>query len=257
MRGRGISPGVADGKVLLLADPFSFLGGVEPRSGRLSVASGREGADIEGKVFAFPRGKGSTVGSYTMLDLKRNCKAPSAIVNTAAEPIVATGAVMARIPMVDRIDLDLLREGDAVVVDGSAGTLELPSVEERNVVTSVLRCGDKVLFLKRSQKVSTNKGRWAAVSGYIEKDEDPLQAARREVAEETGVQGAALQKEGGLHAVRGDGIVWNVHAFLFSVPDERVELDWEHTEYIWLYMSEVDSLPDVVPGLARILRRLI
>jgi predicted aconitase with swiveling domain/8-oxo-dGTP pyrophosphatase MutT (NUDIX family) len=257
IRGRGISPGKAEGDVLLLPNAFSFLGGVDAATGKLTVASGKEGANLKGSVFAFPRGKGSTVGSYTILDLKRNGNTPAAIINAAAEPIVATGAVMARVPMVDRIDLSLLRDGDHVLVDGAEGTVEIPGMEERHVVTSVLRCGDKVLMLKRSQQVSTNKGRWAAVSGYIEKGEDPLAAALREVGEETGQHSATLLKEGGLHVIRGDGVMWNIFTFLFSVPDEKVTLDWEHTEYRWLLRSEIEGLPDRVPGLAQVVGDLL
>jgi predicted aconitase with swiveling domain len=42
-------------------------------------------------VFAFPRGKGSTVGSYVLLEMKRQGTLPAAIINSMAEPIVATG----------------------------------------------------------------------------------------------------------------------------------------------------------------------
>ncbi len=257
LKGRGIAPGRAEGELLLLPAPFSFLGGVDASSGRLTVASGREGDHLQDRVFAFPRGKGSTVGSYTILDLKRNGKQPAAIINATAEPIVATGAVMARVPMVDRIDLTLLKDGDQVIVDGLAGTVELPAVQEKHVVTSVVRCGDRVLMLKRSQKVSTNKGRWAAVSGYIEKDEEPLSAARREVGEEIGLHDATLLKEGGPHLIRGDDVVWNIYTFLFSAPDEKVTLDWEHTEHRWMLPDEMEELPDRVPGLAQIVRDLL
>jgi 8-oxo-dGTP pyrophosphatase MutT (NUDIX family) len=170
---------------------------------------------------------------------------------------VATGAVMARVPMVDRIDLALLQDGDQVIVDGLAGTVELPAVQEKHVVTSVVRCGDKVLMLKRSQKVSTNQGRWAAISGYIEKGEEPLAAARREIAEEIGLEAATLLREGGLHVIRGGDVIWNIHTFLFSAPDEKVTLDWEHTEHRWLLPGEIEGLPDRVPGLAHVVNDLL
>ena len=257
LQGRGIAPGRAEGELLLLPAAFSFLGGVDASSGRLTVASGREGENLKARVFAFPRGKGSTVGSYTILDLKRNGHQPAAIINATAEPIVATGAVMARVPMVDRIDLTLLKDGDRVIVDGLEGTVELPAVQEKRVVTSVIRCGDRVLLLKRSQQVSTNQGRWAAVSGYIEEGEEPLAAAKREVGEEIGLHAAVLLKEGGLHIIRSDDVVWNIHTFLFSAPDEKVSLDWEHTEYRWLLPKEMEELPDRVPGLAQVVRDLL
>lgn len=58
--------------------------------------------------------------------------------------------------------------------------------KERHVATVVLEAGPKeVLLLRRSSKVNTCQGLWACVSGSLERGENPLQAARRELAEET------------------------------------------------------------------------
>lgn len=60
------------------------------------------------------------------------------------------------------------------------------NVKERHVATVVLEAGpNEVLLLRRSSKVSTCQGLWACVSGSLERGENPLQAARRELAEET------------------------------------------------------------------------
>jgi predicted aconitase with swiveling domain len=77
-------------------------------------------------VLAFPYGKGSTVGSYVLYALTRNGHAPAAIVNAEAEPIIATGAIIGNIPMIDRPDipLDRFRAGTCVAVDGDRGTME-------------------------------------------------------------------------------------------------------------------------------------
>ncbi|MCD6467174.1 MAG: NUDIX domain-containing protein, partial [Methanomicrobia archaeon] len=56
-----------------------------------------------------------------------------------------------------------------------------------DVVTSFLSFDNKILILKRSEKVSTYKGKWAGISGYIE-DETPLEAAQREIFEELGLK---------------------------------------------------------------------
>jgi uncharacterized protein len=68
-------------------------------------------------VLVFPTGKGSTVGSYTILRLGRGGQGPAAMINAESEAIVAVGAIIADIPMVDRIDISLIRDGDWVVVD--------------------------------------------------------------------------------------------------------------------------------------------
>ncbi len=71
---------------------------------------------MTGKILVFPTGKGSTVGSYTLYRLARNGLAPAAIVNAEADPVVAVGAVIAEIPMVDQVDTSRIRTGDWVEI---------------------------------------------------------------------------------------------------------------------------------------------
>ena len=127
-KGRGISRGKGSGPLLVSPAPISFLSGVDPESG-IIVEKGHplQGKSIAGTVLAFPYGKGSTVGSYVLYALSRNGHAPAAIINAEAEAIIATGAIIGEIPMVDRIDipLDQLRDGTRVTVDGDRGEVEL------------------------------------------------------------------------------------------------------------------------------------
>ncbi|HEX3001629.1 MAG TPA: DUF126 domain-containing protein [Methanoregula sp.] len=100
---------------------------VDPETGVI-VEKGHplRGRSIAGTVLAFPYGKGSTVGSYVLYALSRNGHAPAAIVNTEAEAIIATGAIIGGIPMIDRISVPLiqLKDDAAVTVDGDTGDME-------------------------------------------------------------------------------------------------------------------------------------
>jgi predicted aconitase with swiveling domain len=126
IRGRGISGGRGNGPLLVSPVPLSFLSGVDPASG-IIVEKGHplQGACITGTVLAFPFGKGSTVGSYVLYALSRNGHAPAAIINTEAEPIIATGAIIGGIPMIDRIEIPMnrLRNGVQVQVNGDSGEM--------------------------------------------------------------------------------------------------------------------------------------
>jgi predicted aconitase with swiveling domain len=127
LSGRGIAHGSGSGELLVSPAPISFLSGVDPDTG-LIVETGHpvHGQNIAGKVLAFPYGKGSTVGSYVLYALSRNGNAPAAIINDEAEPIIATGAIIGNIPMVDRIGVPVsrLRNGVRVTVDGGTGVVE-------------------------------------------------------------------------------------------------------------------------------------
>ena len=119
LKGRAIWRGWARGEALVSNQPISFYGGVDPETGKI-IEKGHEleGRSIAGKILAFPYGKGSTVGSYIILRLKRRGIAPKAIVNIRCEPIIAVGAIIAEIPTIDKIDISMIRDGDLVEVDG-------------------------------------------------------------------------------------------------------------------------------------------
>jgi len=123
IRGRGISRGTGTGQLLVSPAPISFLSGVDPETG-IIVEKGHplQGACIAGRVLIFPFGKGSTVGSYVLYALSRNGHAPAAIINTEAEAIIATGAIIGSIPMIDRIEVPLSRLKDGVMVTVHGGT---------------------------------------------------------------------------------------------------------------------------------------
>jgi predicted aconitase with swiveling domain len=79
---------------------------------------------MAGRVLVFPTGKGSTVGSYTLYRMAKEGTAPAAIVNAESEAIVAVGAIISNIPMVDQVDIAFIKTGDLVRVDGDVITVE-------------------------------------------------------------------------------------------------------------------------------------
>ena len=56
-----------------------------------------------------------------------------------------------------------------------------------SIVTSFIKNDEKILILKRSNKVKSMKGLWAGVSGIIENNEMPLSRAKIEIFEEVGI----------------------------------------------------------------------
>jgi 8-oxo-dGTP pyrophosphatase MutT (NUDIX family) len=158
-------------------------------------------------------------------------------------------------PLVAGIDTDVLRDGERVRLRGSAGTAELPGVAEVKVVTSFLQRPDgRILLLLRSGDVGSFRGRWAAVSGYLE-DPTPEEQARREIQEETGIDptGTRLASVGRPVYARDGMTVFTVHPFRFLVTEARVTLDWEHTEFEWVAPGEI-LRRETVPKLDRVWR---
>ena len=125
LQGRTIKAGNGKGIALVSPEPIGFLGGIDPDTGQV-IEKGHplEGQSISGRVLVFPTGKGSTVGSYTMYRLAKNGLAPAAIINAQSEAIVAVGAIISNIPMVDLIDVAQICNGDMVTVQDGVVTVE-------------------------------------------------------------------------------------------------------------------------------------
>jgi predicted aconitase with swiveling domain len=117
---RKVASGCATGKALSTRIPLSFLGNVDAETG-IVVDQNHElyGKCISGKILIFPEGKGSTVGSYVIYQLKKRGKAPAAMINVHSEPIIAVGAIISEIPLVDEVPKGLLnlKEGTKITVD--------------------------------------------------------------------------------------------------------------------------------------------
>lgn len=118
---RMISKGREEGECVVTSESISFLGGVDPKTGTV-IDKKHElyGQCITDKILVIPSGKGSTVGSYVIYQMAKNDTAPKAIICQKAEPIIAIGAIISKIPMVDNPEIDIvnsLKDVQSVVVD--------------------------------------------------------------------------------------------------------------------------------------------
>ena len=125
LKGRKIFAGKAKAEAIVSKEGISFYGGIDPETGIVAEKGHPlEGKSIAGKVLVFPQGKGSTVGSYILYRLKRNGKAPAAIINRECETIVAVGAIISEIPCVDKIEIEKIKSGQMIEIDGEKGIVK-------------------------------------------------------------------------------------------------------------------------------------
>jgi 8-oxo-dGTP pyrophosphatase MutT (NUDIX family) len=117
-----------------------------------------------------------------------------------------------------------------------------------------------IMVLRRSERVGTYRGKWAGVSGYIEKGVTPGRQAWTEIKEETGLdrEDAELVQEGvPLEVVDAElARKWIVHPFRFRVlTPEKIRIDWEHTKAKWIAPEDI-SRHETVPGLLEAWQRV-
>ena len=124
LKGRVISKGKVEGEAIVSHKPISFLGGVNEEGIIIDKENELYGKSIKNKIFVFPTGKGSTVGSYVIYTLAKK-GILKGIINNQCETIVATGAILGKIPLVDSIDISKINNGDRIIINGYNGTIEL------------------------------------------------------------------------------------------------------------------------------------
>ena len=129
------------------------------------------------------------------------------------------------------------------------------------IITCFLKNGEKILILKRSEKVKSMKGLWAGISGIIENNELPLKRAKIEIFEELGINDNEIKliKESGemrIMSPQYENHEWEVYPFLFSVENPKIKLNWENSDYKWIKAEEISNY-DTVPSLEKVLFNLL
>jgi len=129
------------------------------------------------------------------------------------------------------------------------------------IVTSFIKSNNKILILKRSEKVKSMKGLWAGISGIIEKDESPLERAKIEIFEEIGILENEIKlikstKEIRINSPQYKNHEWEIFPFLFESKKPNVKLNWENSEFRWIEIEELKNY-ETVPSLEKILFNLL
>ena len=129
------------------------------------------------------------------------------------------------------------------------------------IVTSFIRDDDKLLILKRSNKVKTMKELWSGISGIIENNETPLQRAKIEIFEEAGIMEDEIRlikasQEMRINSPQYKNHEWEIFPFLFEATNPTVNLNWENSDFRWIRAEELEKY-ETVPSLQKVLFNLL
>ena len=124
--GRVLAPGAASGEALVLEEPLSLWGGMDPATGRVIDAHHpQHDALLTGRVLVMDSARGSSSSSSILAEAVRAGTAPAAILLGEADLILPIGAAVAeelydrRVPIVVVTPEKLAR-----IADGAAVTIE-------------------------------------------------------------------------------------------------------------------------------------
>ena len=129
------------------------------------------------------------------------------------------------------------------------------------IVTSFIKNKNKLLILKRSDKVRSMKGLWSGVSGIIEKGEIPINRAKIEIFEEIGIIEDKITLVKSIEKMKilspqYENHEWEIFSFLFETKETKIKLNWENSEFKWINKNELKNY-QTVPNLDKILFNLL
>ncbi len=129
------------------------------------------------------------------------------------------------------------------------------------IVTSFIKNKNKLLILKRSDKVRSMKGLWSGVSGIIEKGETPINRAKIEIFEEIGIIEDKITLVKSIEKMKisspqYENHEWEIFSFLFETKETKIKLNWENSDFKWINKNELKNY-QTVPSLDKILFNLL
>ncbi|MCC6602914.1 MAG: DUF126 domain-containing protein [Anaerolineae bacterium] len=96
-RAKVLVEGTAVGQALVLAEPLSLWGGLNPETGEIiDRRHPQAGQVVTNRVLVLPSGRGSSSASSILLEAVKQGTAPAAIITSEADGILALGAAVAR-----------------------------------------------------------------------------------------------------------------------------------------------------------------
>jgi|TARA_B110000014_G_scaffold262703_1_gene257308 8-oxo-dGTP pyrophosphatase MutT (NUDIX family) len=134
-------------------------------------------------------------------------------------------------------------------------------MRKTRIVTSFLKHNNKILILKRSQKVKSMKELWAGISGIIENNELPINRAKIEIFEEVGIKQEYItliksSNEITVESPQYANHQWIIFPFFFKTDTNDIKLNWENSEFRWIDIQELKEF-NTVPSLEKILLSLL
>jgi len=115
----------------------------------------------------------------------------------------------------------------------------MPGIGWIVVVAAIVVRDGRVLAMRRASTKDAGAGLWETISGRVERDEDPLDAVRREIAEESGLEVRIDPRPITAYAARRADVPMLVIVYRAEhVAGEVVRSD-EHDEHAWLTADEL------------------
>lgn len=139
------------------------------------------------------------------------------------------------------------------------GQIDYTHIRRAPVVNCVVRYGDKILLVRRNERMKFYPGYWNGISGFLDDTKSVREKAEEEVREEAGIEASRIRaiREGAVFEQDEPEYdkTWIVHPVLVDVNTNEIRLDWEAEDYRWVTPEEAKKFK-LLPGFGKVLEIL-
>jgi len=128
------------------------------------------------------------------------------------------------------------------------------------VINCVLKYGNKILIVQRSNKLNFYPNYWNGISGFLDDKSSLNKKVEDEIKEELGIPkekiisirlGEIFHQEEKKYKK-----TWIVHPVLVKVKTDNVKLDWEAQDYKWINIKKIKKFR-LLPGFNEVIKALL
>lgn len=140
-----------------------------------------------------------------------------------------------------------------------SGQIDFTDIRWAPVINCVVRYKNKILLVKRSEKLNLYPGYWNGISGFLDDQKSLNEKVREELREELGLDSNSIRSiEAGQVFDQDEpqyNKTWIVHPVLVEVNTDKIITDWEADSHAWLRIEEVRA-KKILPGFNQVLKAL-
>lgn len=139
------------------------------------------------------------------------------------------------------------------------GQTDYTHIKRAPVVNCVVQHKDRILLVRRSEKMKFYPGYWNGISGFLDDYQSVREKVKEEVREEAGIaeedvvaiiEGAVFEQDEPEYDK-----IWIVHPVLVQVNNDKIKLDWEAQDYQWVAVNDAQKF-NLLPGFEKVLEIL-
>ena len=141
------------------------------------------------------------------------------------------------------------------------GRIDYSNSDTAPVITVFVKYKDKILLLKRSNKVNNYPSKWNTVSGYLDEVKPIKNKILEELSEELDIQENIIKNINyGKYWKLVDKKInktWLIYPVIVELNKKPpIKLDWEHTDFKWIKPENITDF-DIVTKLDKSLENAL